>query len=306
MGPGPPKGRPPARAKAEHLPVNGSPHWPWPPRPGHSTPSGAQKRPYTESLVCSRFVLLDECPGNSESWFLARLLARGVRGVVSFADPVRAGQPPEVWSCPATSAPSTRPRTRSSPAATCSGSAEAGASESRSSSAFLLEGRIPNVPTPNRRRPEGRTAPTRGDPARRQGPRLTDLHYLPPEETCWLVLPHHPSSSPLLTSYDQLGSQVSGGAGSTHTRVPRSQREKISDPPLANYSNLYLVSKYRRRCSAHRPTEIAPERRSPSCRPTAPARYIHPPLPAPATSPPSAHPARAALRPSPRLPGGRR
>jgi hypothetical protein len=43
-------------------------------------------------LVFSRFVLLDECPGNSESWFLAkclnRLLARGVRGVVSFADPV--------------------------------------------------------------------------------------------------------------------------------------------------------------------------------------------------------------------------
>lgn len=49
-------------------------------------------RPYTEALVCSRFVLLDECPANSESWFLAnclrRLLARGVRGVVSFADPV--------------------------------------------------------------------------------------------------------------------------------------------------------------------------------------------------------------------------
>ncbi|GAA4028315.1 hypothetical protein [Streptomyces plumbiresistens] len=49
-------------------------------------------RPYTEALVCSRFVLLDECPANSESWFLAnclkRLLARGVHGVVSFADPV--------------------------------------------------------------------------------------------------------------------------------------------------------------------------------------------------------------------------
>ncbi|WP_314223661.1 Mom family adenine methylcarbamoylation protein [Streptomyces zaehneri] len=49
-------------------------------------------RPYTESLVCSRFVLLDECPANSESWFLAnclkRLLASGVHGVVSFADPV--------------------------------------------------------------------------------------------------------------------------------------------------------------------------------------------------------------------------
>jgi hypothetical protein len=53
---------------------------------------GAQKIPYAESLVCLRFVLLDECPGNSESWFLARcfdaLLAAGVRGVVSFADPV--------------------------------------------------------------------------------------------------------------------------------------------------------------------------------------------------------------------------
>ncbi|MGW1870426.1 Mom family adenine methylcarbamoylation protein [Streptomyces mauvecolor] len=49
-------------------------------------------RPYSESLECSRFVLLDECPGNAESWFLARcfdaLLADGVRGVVSFADPV--------------------------------------------------------------------------------------------------------------------------------------------------------------------------------------------------------------------------
>ncbi|MDG4857075.1 hypothetical protein P8605_02690 [Streptomyces sp. T-3] len=49
-------------------------------------------RPFTESLVCARFVLLDECPGNSESWFLARcfehLVASGVRGVVSFADPV--------------------------------------------------------------------------------------------------------------------------------------------------------------------------------------------------------------------------
>jgi len=49
-------------------------------------------RPYTESLECSRFVLLDECPGNAESWFLARcfdaLLADGARGIVSFADPV--------------------------------------------------------------------------------------------------------------------------------------------------------------------------------------------------------------------------
>jgi hypothetical protein len=48
--------------------------------------------PYPEPLECSRFVLLDECPGNSESWLLARchaeLLVAGVRGVVSFADPV--------------------------------------------------------------------------------------------------------------------------------------------------------------------------------------------------------------------------
>ncbi|MYT71184.1 hypothetical protein GTY60_16065 [Streptomyces sp. SID8367] len=48
--------------------------------------------PYVESLECSRFVLLDECPANTESWFLARcfdvLLARGVLGIVSFADPV--------------------------------------------------------------------------------------------------------------------------------------------------------------------------------------------------------------------------
>ncbi|WP_406834828.1 hypothetical protein ACICHK_00190 [Streptomyces sp. AHU1] len=48
--------------------------------------------PFTQSVECSRFVLLDECPGNSESWFLARcyaaLLEDGVRGVVSFADPV--------------------------------------------------------------------------------------------------------------------------------------------------------------------------------------------------------------------------
>ncbi|MEV4868557.1 hypothetical protein [Streptomyces syringium] len=49
-------------------------------------------RPYVESLECSRFVLTEACPANSESWFLARcfdeLLVRGVRGIVSFADPV--------------------------------------------------------------------------------------------------------------------------------------------------------------------------------------------------------------------------
>ncbi|MFJ5926617.1 hypothetical protein ACIQF6_28840 [Kitasatospora sp. NPDC092948] len=49
-------------------------------------------RPVTESLELARFVLHTNCPGNSESWFLARcfedLRAAGVRGVVSFADPV--------------------------------------------------------------------------------------------------------------------------------------------------------------------------------------------------------------------------
>lgn len=48
--------------------------------------------PYAETLELGRFVLVDECPANSESWFLARAfrLAReaGIRGVVSFADPV--------------------------------------------------------------------------------------------------------------------------------------------------------------------------------------------------------------------------
>ena len=54
--------------------------------------------PYTEALELSRFVLegtdggAARAPGNSESWFLARcfehLAAGGVRGIVSFADPV--------------------------------------------------------------------------------------------------------------------------------------------------------------------------------------------------------------------------
>ncbi len=48
--------------------------------------------PYDESLELGRFVLLDQVPGNAETWFLARcwvLLAhRGIRGVVSFSDPV--------------------------------------------------------------------------------------------------------------------------------------------------------------------------------------------------------------------------
>lgn len=48
--------------------------------------------PFTQALELSRFVLHDGPPGNSESWFLARCFeeaaAVGIRGVVSFADPV--------------------------------------------------------------------------------------------------------------------------------------------------------------------------------------------------------------------------
>jgi hypothetical protein len=48
--------------------------------------------PYRAALEFSRLVLDDTCPGNSESWFIARcfneLLVAGVQGVVSFADPV--------------------------------------------------------------------------------------------------------------------------------------------------------------------------------------------------------------------------
>jgi hypothetical protein len=55
----------------------------------HSFPSLA---PYAESLELGRFVLLDEVPANAETWFLARAFdlaaAEGVRGVVSFSDPM--------------------------------------------------------------------------------------------------------------------------------------------------------------------------------------------------------------------------
>lgn len=48
--------------------------------------------PYQESLELGRFVLDDAVPANGESWFLARVwelaAADGVRGVVSFSDPV--------------------------------------------------------------------------------------------------------------------------------------------------------------------------------------------------------------------------
>lgn len=44
------------------------------------------------SVELGRFVLLDEVPGNGETWFLARcfeqLRSRGIVGVVSFSDPV--------------------------------------------------------------------------------------------------------------------------------------------------------------------------------------------------------------------------
>jgi hypothetical protein len=44
------------------------------------------------AVELGRFVLLDEVPGNGESWFLARcfevLRSRGIKGVVSFSDPV--------------------------------------------------------------------------------------------------------------------------------------------------------------------------------------------------------------------------
>jgi len=48
--------------------------------------------PVLKAMELGRFVLLDEVPGNGETWFLARafelLRAVGVRGVVSFSDPV--------------------------------------------------------------------------------------------------------------------------------------------------------------------------------------------------------------------------
>jgi hypothetical protein len=49
-------------------------------------------QPYREAVELSRFVLLDTVAANGETWMLARcfehLLGVGVRGVVSFADPV--------------------------------------------------------------------------------------------------------------------------------------------------------------------------------------------------------------------------
>src|SRR5579859_7435361 len=48
--------------------------------------------PAAQSVELGRFVLLDEVPGNGETWFLARAFERlrsyGIAGVVSFSDPV--------------------------------------------------------------------------------------------------------------------------------------------------------------------------------------------------------------------------
>jgi hypothetical protein len=48
--------------------------------------------PYAESLELGRFVLVDEVPANGESWFYAEVrrlaAAAGIRGIVSFSDPV--------------------------------------------------------------------------------------------------------------------------------------------------------------------------------------------------------------------------
>lgn len=48
--------------------------------------------PLVESLELGRLVLADEVPANAESWMIARVFehaaARGVRGIVSFSDPV--------------------------------------------------------------------------------------------------------------------------------------------------------------------------------------------------------------------------
>jgi hypothetical protein len=63
-----------------------------PVQPGVLTGALPTLEPYRESQELSRFVLLDQVPANAESWFLARCFGQlrlaGVRGVVSFADPV--------------------------------------------------------------------------------------------------------------------------------------------------------------------------------------------------------------------------
>jgi|SRR5262245_22353278 len=59
---------------------------------GVLTAAFPQLQPYVESAELGRLVLLDQVPANAESWFLAEAFrlaaARGLRGIVSFSDPV--------------------------------------------------------------------------------------------------------------------------------------------------------------------------------------------------------------------------
>ncbi|MBF6333485.1 hypothetical protein [Nocardia transvalensis] len=52
--------------------------------------------PYRQALELNRLVLLDEVPGNAESWFTARALrlaaAQGILGVIAFSDPAEIRQ----------------------------------------------------------------------------------------------------------------------------------------------------------------------------------------------------------------------
>jgi len=54
--------------------------------------TGSEKQPYAESLELGRLVLGDEVPANGESWFVGQVFRQaalaGVRGVVSFSDPM--------------------------------------------------------------------------------------------------------------------------------------------------------------------------------------------------------------------------
>ena len=63
-----------------------------PVRPAVLTRPFPELVPLRESLELGRFVLADAVPSNAESWFLARAFrlaaVEGVRGVVSFSDPV--------------------------------------------------------------------------------------------------------------------------------------------------------------------------------------------------------------------------
>jgi len=199
-----------------------------------------------------------------------------------------------------------RPWSRSAPAtyataaptAMCSASAVSSESERRSNSASLPADRIPNIPPPSRRPSENRTG-ARRSPARRAG------HPHPPPTSRRNVSAcstGHPPRSPVLTSYDLLGSQGPGGAGRARTRVPHARGEKFSDPAACQPRRSVSSIEDRRRTSQPA-TETAHRKEATIMQADGP----HPPLPATATSsPPSVQPARAAYRPSPRLPGGRR